>query len=328
MQRQFNRSPLEPMSLQNTIAAASNAGWAREDRGTSREAWHQIANRLRPRFRRVAALMDECEPDIPILVEFLAGDHLVPRLIRATRRLRMELKHTASVGARQPTTKDAAADEMGATIGPLNVAGVGEGDRNRLHARGRTRQFARDGEIHRDGDAAEYFFLVMSGVVRTCKFLADGRRQVEAFHGTGDIFGLELGANYSLSAAAVCDCTVKSYPRRLLQSLAANDVGLTQQIFLHAMHNLTRARDHSISLGRRTAIEKVALFLNECSEYSPDPGLIDLAMKREDIADYLGLTVETISRALSQLEHDACIALSGPRRVQIKDPGRLRQLAS
>jgi CRP/FNR family nitrogen fixation transcriptional regulator len=316
------------MSLQDTIDEASNAGWARENRGTSREAWHQIADRLRPRFRRVAALMDECEPDILILVEILAGEHLVPRLIRATRRLRTELKHTASIVAQQHTTRGAAPDEMGATIGPLNVAGVGERDRNSLHARARTRQFVRDGEIHREGDAAEYFFLVISGVVRSCKFLADGRRQVEAFHGTDDIFGLELGASYSLSAAAVCNCTVKSYPRRLLQALAANDVGLTQQIFLHAMRNLTRARDHSISLGRRTAIEKVALFLNEWSEYSPDPGLIDLVMKREDIADYLGLTVETISRVLSQLEHDAFIALTGPRRVQIKDPGKLRQLAS
>jgi CRP/FNR family nitrogen fixation transcriptional regulator len=316
------------MSLQNTIAAASNAGWARENGGTSGEAWHQIAERLRPRFRRIAALMDECEPDILVLVELSAGEHLVPRLIRATRRLRTELKHTASVVAQQHATKAAAADEMGATIGILNVAGVGEGDCNSLHARGRTRHFARDGEIYRDGDPAEYFFLVLSGVVRTCKFLGDGRRQVEAFHGTGDIFGLELGANYSLSAAAVCKCTVKSYPRRFLQTLAANDVCLTRQLFLHAMHNLARARDHSISLGLRTAVEKVALFLNECSEYSPDPGRIELVMKREDIADYLGLTVETISRALSQLEHDAFIALSGSRRVQIKDPGRLRQFAS
>ena len=316
------------MSLQNTIAAASNAGWAPEvSGGTPGEAWHQIADRLRPRFRRIAALMDECEPDILILGEFSVEHPLVPRLIRATRRLRTELKLTASVVAQQHTTKAVAPDEMGAAIGPPYTAGVGDGDCNSLHARGKTRHFDRDGEIYCDGDAAEFFFLVMSGVVRTCKFLADGRRQVDAFHGRGDIFGLELGANYSLSAAAVCKCTVKSYPRRFLKIVAASDVGLTQQLFLHAMRNLTRARDHSISLGRRTAIEKVALFLNECSQYSPDPGLIDLVMKREDIADYLGLTMETISRAFSRLEHDAFIELSGSRRVQIRDPGGLRKFA-
>jgi CRP/FNR family nitrogen fixation transcriptional regulator len=316
------------MSLQNTIAAASGAGWAPEVSGTSGEAWHQIADRLRPRFKRIAALMDECEPDVLVLVELSAGRHLFPRLIRATRRLRTELKQTASIVARQHTTWAAAPDVVRATIETLNAVGVGDEDCNSLHARGKTRHFVRDGEIYRDGDAAEYFFLVMSGVVRTCKFLANGRRQVEAFHGTGDIFGLELGVNYSQSAAAVCKCTLKSFPRRVLQALAANDVSVTQQLFLHAMRNLVRTRDHSISLGRRTAIEKVALFLNECSEYSPDPGLINLAMKREDIADYLGLTMETISRALSQLEQDDLIALSGSRQVQIRDPGGLRQFAS
>jgi CRP/FNR family transcriptional regulator, nitrogen fixation regulation protein len=316
------------MSLQNIIAAASNGERAPEVSGTTGEAWHQIAERLRPRFRRIAALMDECEPDIHILVERSAGRCPVPRLIRATRRLRTELKYAASAFAQQHTTESNAPDEIRATIEPLHAARGGDGDCNSLHARGRTRHFGRDGEIYCDGEAAEHFFLVISGVVRTCKFLADGRRQVEAFHGAGDIFGLELGATYNLSAAAVCKCTVKSYPRRFLETLAAHDMDLTQQLFSHAMRNLTRARDHSISLGRRTAIEKVALFLNECSGYSPDPGRIDLVMKREDIADYLGLTVETISRALAQLEHDAFIVLSGSRRVQIRDASGLRQFAS
>lgn len=186
--------------------------------------------------------------------------------------------------------------------------------------------FTQDREIYGEGDQAKFFFKVVSGVVRTCKFLSDGRRQIDSFHIAGEFFGLELGDEYSLSAEAVSDCTIIAYRRHGLEGLAANDGALSGMLFSHAMRSLARAQEHSLLLGRRSAIEKVAAFLIEWADHSPEGDVAVLAMTRHDIADYLGLTIETVSRTLSQLERDGLIDLPTSRQIQLNDAEALREL--
>jgi CRP/FNR family nitrogen fixation transcriptional regulator len=205
--------------------------------------------------------------------------------------------------------------------GGLDVGGA-------LRAIGPVLHFPQDRDIYSEGDTADVFFKLVSGVVRTCKFLSDGRRQIDSFYVAGEVFGLEAGDAHSLCAEAVSDCTVISYRRRGLEALAANDQALSHQLFSHAMNSLARAQEHSLSLGRRSAVEKVAAFLNELFENAADAKVITLAMTRQDIADYLGLTMETVSRTLSQLERDAFIELTTARQIRMKDHTALRGLNS
>jgi CRP/FNR family nitrogen fixation transcriptional regulator len=191
---------------------------------------------------------------------------------------------------------------------------------------GSVQNFAQEREIYGEGDQARFLFKVVSGVVRTCKFLSDGRRQIDSFHVAGEFFGLEFGETYSLSAEAVSDCTVIAYRRPGPESLAANDGALSGMLLSHTMRSLARAQEHSLLLGRRSAIEKVATFLIEWAEQSPGGDVAILAMTRQDIGDYLGLTLETVSRTLSQLERDGLIDLPTSRQIRLKDTEALREL--
>jgi len=183
-------------------------------------------------------------------------------------------------------------------------------------------------EIFAEGDSPEVFFKVVSGLVRTCKFLSDGRRQIEAFHVEGDVFGFELGRGHVLSAEAVSECTLISYRRRGVEMLAQKDETVTRQLFQYAMHNLARAQGHSLLLGRRGAAEKVAAFLLAWAKNSADKRVINLAMTRQDIADYLGLTIETVSRTLTQFERDGAIGLPNARQVVLRNIETLEDIAA
>ena len=196
-----------------------------------------------------------------------------------------------------------------------------------LASTGTVLHFFQDREIYGEGDAADSFFQVVEGVVRTCKFLSDGRRQIDGFHVAGDVFGFEAESARRMSAEAVCDCTLTSHRRRGLEGMAA-DPALLQQLFSYAMRSVTRAQDHSLLLGRKSAVEKVAAFLVEWAQHSAGCHAITLAMTRQDIADYLGLTIETVSRTLSQLERDAVIEIPTARQIRFKNPAALHNLNS
>jgi len=199
---------------------------------------------------------------------------------------------------------------------------------NDLNAVGTVLNFSQDREIYGEGDKAEIFYKVVSGVVRTCKFLSDGRRQIDAFYIAGEVFGFEPGKEYRLSAEAVSDCTLIAYRRQGVEKLAAGNDVLSQQLFSYALHSMARAQEHSLVLGRRSAVEKVAAFLMEWAQRSASSQTVALAMTRQDIADYLGLTIETVSRTLSQLERDAVIELPSARQIRFKDRAALRDLNS
>jgi CRP/FNR family nitrogen fixation transcriptional regulator len=197
-----------------------------------------------------------------------------------------------------------------------------------LELSGAVMHFATDRQIYAEGDEARSFYKVVSGVVRTCRFLSDGRRQIDAFHGVGDVFGFEAGSDHRLAAEAVSDCTVVAYRRRGLETIVSQDERLGSWFFSHAMSSLAQAREHSLLLGRGSAVQKISAFLLEIEKHEGGEGIVDLAMSRQDIADYLGLTIETVSRTLSQLERDRTIGLPSARRIVLKDRRALRALNS
>lgn len=197
-----------------------------------------------------------------------------------------------------------------------------------LHAASSVIQVAEGREVFAEGDEADLFYKVISGVVRVCKFLNDGRRQIEAFHVAGDVFGLELSGEHIHSAEAVSDCKLIAYRRRNVENLAESDRSVGRQLWQFAMLNFAQAQQHALLLGRRGAAEKVASFLLSWATHSKDRRVINLAMTRQDIADYLGLTIETVSRSFSQFERDGLIALPNSREVRLKNMDALEELAA
>jgi CRP/FNR family nitrogen fixation transcriptional regulator len=217
---------------------------------------------------------------------------------------------------------------VAAGVEMANLSLVGEGYRRGLPAVGSALSFGENRGIYGEGDEADLFFKVALGVVRTCTFLSDGRRQIDAFYVPGNVFGIELGAEHSLSAETVCDSTVIAYRRRDLEALAANSEGFSRQLFSYAMQNLARAQRHAVLLGRRCAIEKLSAFLTDWAAYTPGSDVLTLQMPRQDIADYLGLSIETISRTFAHLEGKALIELPTARQVRLMDSEGLRDLNS
>lgn len=173
-----------------------------------------------------------------------------------------------------------------------------------------------DCEIFSEGDAADVFFKIVSGTIRTCKFLSDGRRQIEAFYTAGDVFGFELDDARMLGAEAVTDCNIITYRRRGVEAAALHDEVLARQLLCFAMQSVGHAQKHAFLLGRRAASEKVASFLLTWAARHGCKAHVELPMSRQDMADYMGLTIETVSRTLSQMERDGLIAIPNARQIR------------
>jgi CRP-like cAMP-binding protein len=185
--------------------------------------------------------------------------------------------------------------------------------------------FARNAEIYGENEPAEYLYKVISGSVRTYKVLNDGRRQIGAFYLTGDVFGLEIGDAHSFSAEAIADCKVMLIKRSTMVALAARSHDVAHQLWTMTASELQRAQAH-IMLLIKTAQERVAGFLLEMAARTPGCAAVELPMSRQDIADYLGLTIETVSRTLTQLENSAAIAVPSSRRIVLRNPAALSRL--
>jgi CRP/FNR family nitrogen fixation transcriptional regulator len=191
---------------------------------------------------------------------------------------------------------------------------------------GATLRLARNEELYGEDEPAEYAYQVVSGTVRTCRFSADGNRQIGAFHGKGDVFGLGIGETHRFAAEAVTDATVLMVRRSVVLTAATRDVALAQALWVHAAAEIARIEEHSLLLGRRSAGERVASFLLDSASRS-EGGVVELPMSRQDIADYLGLTIETISRTLTQFERDRLIRMQSARRIGLASGSALEQLA-
>jgi CRP/FNR family nitrogen fixation transcriptional regulator len=186
--------------------------------------------------------------------------------------------------------------------------------------------YGKDEEIYGEDEPAEYVYQVIQGSVRTYKLLSDGRRQIGAFHLPGDVFGLESGNNYRLAAEAIVDTTVRLVRRRSLEQAAGTDVNVARKLWTMTAGDLRHAEDHMLLLGRKSAMERVASFLLEMDRRLAVAGMMALPMCRRDIGDYLGLTLETISRALSQLHSEGVLGFSGARQIVLRNRQRLRTM--
>jgi CRP/FNR family transcriptional regulator, nitrogen fixation regulation protein len=187
--------------------------------------------------------------------------------------------------------------------------------------------FARNAEIYGENEGVEYLYKVLTGSVRTYKLLRDGRRQIGAFYLPGDVFGFEVGDEHTLSAEAIVDCQLLVLRQTSVAALAARESSVARQLWDMTLIELQRAQDH-VMLLVKSARERVAGFLLEMSKRSRGSDEINLPMSRQDIADYLGLTIETVSRSLTQLEHAAAIALPSSRHIILCNRKALSRLNS
>lgn len=186
--------------------------------------------------------------------------------------------------------------------------------------------YARDEEIYGEDEPADYVYQVVCGAVRSYKLLSDGRRQIGAFHLPGDVFGLVSGSVHRLTAEAIVDTTVRLVKRRGLEQAAATDVHVARNLWTMTASDLRHAEDHMLLLGRKTALERVATFLLEMDHRLAGTGTMALPMSRRDIADYLGLTLETVSRALSQLHSEGVLDFSGARQIILRNRRKLHNI--
>jgi CRP-like cAMP-binding protein len=185
--------------------------------------------------------------------------------------------------------------------------------------------FARNSEIFGENEPADYLYKLVSGSVRSYKVLVDGRRQIGAFYVPGDIFGLETADAHTFSAEAITDCKILVIKRSAVMALAARDPDVARQMWAATARELKRMQEHSLLL-IKTAQERVASFLLEMAERVTADGLVELPMSRQDIADYLGLTIETVSRTLTQLGKTAAIGVPSSRRILLRNRSALRRL--
>ncbi|HKA73378.1 MAG TPA: helix-turn-helix domain-containing protein [Xanthobacteraceae bacterium] len=185
--------------------------------------------------------------------------------------------------------------------------------------------FARNVEIYGEGETAEYLYKVVSGTVRTSKILADGRRQIGAFYLPGDMFGLEMGEEHTFSAEAIADAKVLVIKRSAVTALAQRDSDVAHELWTVTGRELHRVQEHVLLL-IKTAQERVAGFLLEMAQRERESDEVELPMSRQDIADYLGLTIETVSRTLTHLAATAVIEVPSSRRIVLRNRAALARL--
>lgn len=186
--------------------------------------------------------------------------------------------------------------------------------------------YTKEEEIYGEGEPSEYVYQVIRGAVRTYKLLSDGRRQIGAFHLRGDVFGLDPGSAHRLTAEAITDTTVRLVKRRSLEMAAGSNVQVAHNLWTMTASDLRHAEDHMLLLGRKTALERVATFLLEMDHRLAKAGMMALPMCRRDIGDYLGLTLETVSRALSELNEKGILTFSGARQIVLRNRRRLAEM--
>jgi len=177
--------------------------------------------------------------------------------------------------------------------------------------------------IFEEGDDARYVYNVSKGHVRLFKLLPDGRRQITGFLAPGDFLGLAARDTYAYSAEAITDADLCRFKVTDLDSLLDEMPPVRERLFEIANDELAAAQEQMLCLGRKTAKERVASFLlaqlRHGAECGDNGAIFDLPMSRSDIADYLGLTIETVSRTFTALREEGLIELPNTHRVSIPD---------
>ncbi len=181
------------------------------------------------------------------------------------------------------------------------------------------------------GEPADHVYEVIEGVLKLYILTADGRMQITGFAYPGQILALDADTAYSTAAEAVSHAKLCQYPRAKFERVIDDHPQLARQIFAIVAQDLTAARGQMLLLGRKSATEKIASFLLHLAERNEargdDPTTIDLPMSRGDIGDYLGLTIETVSRTITRLRQLGILDLHQHRKIRLRDMNRLENLA-
>ena len=190
-------------------------------------------------------------------------------------------------------------------------------------------RFAKNETIFSEGEHAGHAYKIVSGMVRLCKHTQDGRRQIADFLLPGAIFGIIDRGEYGFSAEAVSDVVLVSYPRTQIDRLSATQSGVIDHIFAALTEQFMTMQRHLVVLGCQNAKERVASFLLLLADRSRSlPGdRLDLPMGRQDIASHLGLTIETVCRAIAELKREGTVVVPSMNQIILKDMTALRRLA-
>ncbi|WGU38404.1 helix-turn-helix domain-containing protein [Phenylobacterium sp. NIBR 498073] len=186
--------------------------------------------------------------------------------------------------------------------------------------------FAKDEEIYGQGERADLIYRMISGTVRTSRFMADGRRPIGDFYYPGDVFGLETTGSHSMAAEALSDCVILAASRQAMLA-AGGESELKDLMWDATVRDLESAREHLTLLVRKSASERVASFLLGLAQRRGETA-VELAMGRQDMADYLGLTIETVSRMITQLQSSGVVEFESCRRFRVRNREALEDLAA
>jgi CRP-like cAMP-binding protein len=199
-----------------------------------------------------------------------------------------------------------------------------------IQSLGRACRFVRNDIVFIDGDDALYCYKVVSGAVRLVKLMADGRRNIMSFRLAGDDFGIERSGAYAYSAEAVTDVVAVRFLRKRPDQGCHGALAPPDEFAANMLVELCEARNHLVTLGCRSAKERVALFLHSfaCRADAKNGDAIELPMGREDMADHLGLSIETVCRALNKLKTAGVIAIRSPQLIVIQNRNGLRAVAA
>ena len=194
----------------------------------------------------------------------------------------------------------------------------------------RSSQLKKEQSLDFQHGGSQFVFLAR-GATKLVAHASESRDQIVAFHFAGDVFAVPEADNYSYSVSALKDCDVLSFPSEEFLALASNDTKVLRHLLDNTTLSLRRCREKTIALGRKTAGERIAVFLLGMAErigVEQDGRIsLDLPMSRRDISERLGLTIETVSRQFTKLKDDGVIATTGRSGVVLRKPAHLRDRA-
>lgn len=186
-------------------------------------------------------------------------------------------------------------------------------------------------EIFHEGDPADFVYTITSGHVAVSKSLSDGRRQITAFLGPGDFLGLSVDTEHHNSAETLTQARICRYPRKTFRQVMEQIPALEQRLLAITADELSLAQEQILLLGRKTALERLASFLLLVRRRAMASGLpadpLRLPMTRSEVADYLGLTIETVSRSFGKLRKMGVIVLDNAETVRIAKLEQLSELS-
>ena len=213
-------------------------------------------------------------------------------------------------------------------VTPRSPAGP-DMDEDALRRIGSKIRFSRGATIFNEGDAAEFAYKVLNGVVRLCKHLPDGRRQIAQFLQPGEFFSFMELSEHSFTAEAVSDVSLVSYPQRQFERVVEERVNLRRRFAVLLSKTIHDSQNHLVILGRQNAKEKLASFLVMLLERQCEAAgaLIEMQISRQDIADYLGLTIETVCRVLSDMKRSRLIDIPNVHQLTIRNRDALGDIA-